>query len=143
MPALCQEATTKRQRNIYDVKMVKGNKEQKVMNQVDGSNLQGYSCIYRDQDDRLDRGLSNGAAVCFTLFSTLTTILPTPISHYLIWNPEQAEQWKSAVCSRLATRELQLSTPSTSAKGIFYPSQLFCESMGTGIIPLQSYPNVV
>ena len=59
MPALGQEATAKEQRNIYDVKMAEGNKEQKVMDQVDGSNWQinskGYSCIYRDQDDRLDR----------------------------------------------------------------------------------------
>ena len=55
-----------RQRSVAECcesEHLKENKEQKAMEQVDRSflsdQLEGHSCIYRGQDDRLDRSISN------------------------------------------------------------------------------------
>ena len=56
---------------------LKKNKEQKAMEQVDRSflsdQLEGHSYIYRGQDDRLDRSISN----CLIIESVFPQVSPT------------------------------------------------------------------
>ena len=71
-----------RQRSVAkrrDARTPEGNKEQKAMEQADrifsSDQLEGHSCIYRGQDDRLDRSISN-CLIIESVSSHFLTALP-------------------------------------------------------------------